>query len=59
MKILEIIKKIVIGVLGVVFFGFAIAMTVLLLNYNDYGELWGKSCRILGSSLARRYHRGC
>lgn len=37
MKILGFIKKVIIGVLGVAFFGFAIAMTVLLLNYNDYG----------------------
>ncbi len=37
MKILEIIKKTVIGILGVAFFSFAIAMTVLLLNYNNYG----------------------
>lgn len=37
MKILGIIKKIVVGILGVAFFSFAIAMTILLLNYNDYG----------------------
>ncbi len=37
MKILQIIKKVVIGILVVAFFVFAIAMTVLLLNYNKYG----------------------
>lgn len=37
MKVVEAIKKFVLGVVGVVFFVFALAMTVLLLNYNDYG----------------------
>jgi hypothetical protein len=37
MKILNVIKKIIIGILGVAFFGFAIAMTILLLNINKYG----------------------
>lgn len=37
MKILQIIKKIFIGIIAVIFFGFAITITVLLLNYNKYG----------------------
>ena len=37
MKILKIIKKLFVGILGIVFFGFAIAITFLLLNYNKYG----------------------
>lgn len=37
MKIGKIIKKIFLGILGVVFFGFAIGITFLLLNYNKYG----------------------
>lgn len=37
MKIIKIIKNILIGILGVVFFAFAITMTILLLNYNKYG----------------------
>jgi hypothetical protein len=37
MKILNIIKSIVIGIIGVIFFGFVIMMTVLLLNRNQYG----------------------
>ena len=37
MKIGKIIKKIFIGILATVFFGFAIAITFLLLNYNKYG----------------------
>lgn len=37
MKIGKIIKKIIIGIFGVAFFGFAIAIAMLLLNYNKYG----------------------
>ena len=37
MKVLKLIKKIIIGILAVIFFGFAIGMTVLLLNVNRYG----------------------
>ena len=36
-KILQIIKNFIIGVLGVVFFTFAISITILLLNFNKYG----------------------
>lgn len=36
-KILKLVKKIIIGILAVIFFGFAITMTILLLNYNKYG----------------------
>lgn len=37
MKVVNIIKKVIIGILVVIFFSFVIAMTVLLLNVNDYG----------------------
>jgi hypothetical protein len=37
MKIVKIIKKIIIWVLAIAFFAFAITMTALLLNYNKYG----------------------
>jgi hypothetical protein len=37
MKVLQIIKKIIIGILAIAFFGFVIFMTILLLNYNKYG----------------------
>ena len=37
MKALEVIKKIFLGILTVAFFTFAIVMTFLLLNFNDYG----------------------
>lgn len=48
MKILGIIKKIFIGIVAVVFFAFAISMTVLLLNYNDYGvPQFGKNTMVI------------
>lgn len=37
MKVLEKIKSFILFVLGVVFFAFALTMTVLLLNFNNYG----------------------
>ena len=36
-KVLEIIKNIILGILGCIFFTFAISITILLLNYNKYG----------------------
>ena len=36
-KVLEVIKSFIMGVLGCIFFAFAITITVLLLNYNKYG----------------------
>ena len=36
-KVLHIIKSFILGVLGCIFFAFAISITVLLLNYNKYG----------------------
>ena len=41
MKALEVIKKIFLGILTVAFFTFAIVMTFLLLNFNDYGVTKG------------------
>ena len=37
MKVIEKIKKVLLGIVIVVFSCFAIFMTILLLNYNDYG----------------------
>lgn len=37
MKVLQMIKKIITWILGIAFFGFAILMTVLLLNVTRYG----------------------
>ena len=37
MKVLNAIKRFFLGLLGIIFFVFALAMTILLLSYNDYG----------------------
>jgi len=37
MKVLKVIKNIIIGILFIAFFSFAIAMTVLMLNVNSMG----------------------
>lgn len=37
MKVLKTIKRIFIGIILVIFFAFTITMTILLLNYNDFG----------------------
>ena len=37
MKFLKIFKKVVLTVIGIAYFAFALCMTFLLLNYNDYG----------------------
>lgn len=37
MKAVEKIKRIVIVVISVIYFSFALFVTILLLNYNDYG----------------------
>ena len=37
MKILKMIKNITLGILFVIYFVFVVIMTVLLLNFNDYG----------------------
>ena len=36
-KVLKFIKSLIVGILGCIFFTFAISLTVLLLNYNKYG----------------------
>lgn len=37
MKVLKIIRNIIAGIVGVIFFAFALFMSILLLNYNKYG----------------------
>ena len=37
MEVLKTIKRIIVGIILVVFFAFTITMTVLLLNYNKFG----------------------
>lgn len=48
MKILEVIKRIILGILGIAFFAFALCMTILLLYRNDFGVTqFGKSSLII------------
>lgn len=61
MKVLQVIKKVVIGILAVVFFAFAITMTILLLNYNKYGVTqFDKTSLILirGDLTSENYKKG-
>ena len=36
MKTLKILKKVLFGIVAVIYFAFALFMTILLLNYNKY-----------------------
>ena len=61
MKVLETIRKIVIGTLVTVYFIFALAMTTLLLNYNDFGitEFGDTSLILVDSSISNdKYEKG-
>ena len=60
-KVIEKIKKIIIGILIFVFSCFAICMTVLLLNFNEYGvtEFGDKSLVILTREISsEKYKKG-
>ena len=54
MKVLKLLKNIFLGIFAVIFFGFVIFMTVLLLNYNDYGltEFGDKTLVILRDAIS-------
>lgn len=61
MKVLETIKKVCLTILGVIFFVFALCMTLLLLNYNDYGVTqFGDTSLILikGDVSSDNYKKG-
>lgn len=61
MKVLETIKSIFVTILGVIFFLFALSMTLLLLNYNDYGVTqFGDTSLILikGDVSSENYTKG-
>ncbi len=61
MKVLKTIKNIFLGIIIIVFSCFAICMTVLLLNFNDFGvtEFGDKSLVILNREISsRNYKRG-
>ena len=55
-KILNMIKSFILGVLGCVFFVFAISMTILLLNYNKYGlTQFGNTTLVIISDFKKTY----
>ncbi len=61
MKALKIIKSAILGILMVVYFSFVIVMTVLLLNFNDYGvtEFGSTSMIIINDEIANEnYNKG-
>lgn len=59
MKVLETIKKIFIGFLGIVFFAFALFMTILLLYRNDYGvtQFDDKSLIIINDEISSETYK--
>lgn len=61
MKFIKFIKKLFLGILTIVFFAFAILITALLLNYNDYNitEIDGKSLVIIREKITSdKYKKG-
>lgn len=61
MKILNTIKKIIFGIIGVAYFVFALIMTILLLNFNDFGvtQFGNKSLIIINDDIANeKYNKG-
>lgn len=61
MKFLKVIKKLFLGLLTIIFFAFAILITALLLNYNDYNvtEIDGKSLIIIREKISsEKYKKG-
>ena len=59
MKVLKIIKSIILWILGIAFFGFALAMTILLLNFNDFGitEFGNTSLIMINDNIASETHK--
>lgn len=61
MKVLKVIKNIFLGILAVIFYSFTILITLLLLNYNDYGvtEIGDKSLIIVREEVSSpNYKKG-
>lgn len=61
MKILEAIKRIIIGIIGIAFFAFALCMTILLLYRNDFGvtQFGKKSLVIINDEISsENYAKG-
>lgn len=59
MKVLKIIKSIIMGILLFIYFTFVIAMTVLLLNFNDYGitEFGNTSLIIINDEISNENYK--
>lgn len=60
-KIFMFIKQLIVGIIGIVFFAFAITITTLLLNFNDYGvtQLGDNSLIIIKNKMAfDKYEKG-
>jgi hypothetical protein len=58
---MKVFKKIIIGIFGVAFFGFALVMTILLLNFNDFGvtQIDNKSLVIINDEItSEKYKKG-
>ena len=60
-KVLTVVKKVIMSIIGVVYFAFALAMTILLLNYNQYGitQFGNKSLIFITDEIANEnYNKG-
>ena len=60
-KVLTTIKKVIMTIIGVAYFIFALAMTILLLNYNQYGvtQFGNKSLIFINDEIANEnYSKG-
>ena len=61
MKVLNTIKQIIMGIFGSAYFIFALVMTILLLNYNDFGvtQFGNSSLIIINDEIANeKYNKG-
>jgi hypothetical protein len=59
MKTLKTIKNILMGILGTLFYAFALIMTILLLNFNKFGvtEFGDKSLIILEQEVSNKNYK--
>ena len=60
-KVLKLVKSIIMGILLFVYFAFVIVMTVLLLNFNDYGvtQFGNTSLIIINDEISNNnYNKG-
>ncbi len=61
MKTLKIVKRIIISIIAILYFSFALCMTLLLLNYNKYNvtQFGDKSLIIINEDVSREeYTKG-